>query len=287
MYYDITDVDELYHYGLPRRSGRYPYGSGDRPFQSVSKKSYKRALRGFERSDDFTKERIIKKGTSMYRVIPSENEKKTGSKYVTYLDVDRDLYKSGYIADRERTSTVYEKKMELTEDIKIPSRSFVRKTVSDIANEKPEMMQDCIKNYVKTMEHMGDNITKEGLEYIESRANDILNTPMDSSTADETMFGACMFTLGYSQDMKKEIISRLEKQGYNAMVDEYGVGSLTGTIEGVDPLIVFNSSKTLKNVESNPISFDDEWDARERYEKWWINANSGTDKPRKKSWIVK
>lgn len=25
---------ELYHYGVKRRSGRYPYGSGDRPFQS-------------------------------------------------------------------------------------------------------------------------------------------------------------------------------------------------------------------------------------------------------------
>lgn len=25
---------ELYHYGKPRRSGRYPWGSGDRPYQS-------------------------------------------------------------------------------------------------------------------------------------------------------------------------------------------------------------------------------------------------------------
>lgn len=26
--------NELYHYGMPRRSGRYPWGSGERPFQS-------------------------------------------------------------------------------------------------------------------------------------------------------------------------------------------------------------------------------------------------------------
>ena len=26
-------VDELYHYGMPRRSGRYPWGSGDDPYQ--------------------------------------------------------------------------------------------------------------------------------------------------------------------------------------------------------------------------------------------------------------
>lgn len=26
---------ELYHYGIKRRSGRYPYGSGERPYQST------------------------------------------------------------------------------------------------------------------------------------------------------------------------------------------------------------------------------------------------------------
>lgn len=32
MYYIIRD-DELMHYGMPRRSGRYPWGSGDNPYQ--------------------------------------------------------------------------------------------------------------------------------------------------------------------------------------------------------------------------------------------------------------
>lgn len=34
-YYGISQYldDELLHYGMPRRSGRYPYGSGDNPFQ--------------------------------------------------------------------------------------------------------------------------------------------------------------------------------------------------------------------------------------------------------------
>ena len=29
----IVNEDELYHYGTPRKSGRYPWGSGDQPFQ--------------------------------------------------------------------------------------------------------------------------------------------------------------------------------------------------------------------------------------------------------------
>lgn len=28
---------ELYHYGMPRRSGRYPYGSGDDPYQRITR----------------------------------------------------------------------------------------------------------------------------------------------------------------------------------------------------------------------------------------------------------
>lgn len=34
MYY-IDEDDELLHYGMPRRSGRYPWGSGEDPFQSA------------------------------------------------------------------------------------------------------------------------------------------------------------------------------------------------------------------------------------------------------------
>ena len=29
----MTDEEYLEHYGIPRRSGRYPYGSGDDPYQ--------------------------------------------------------------------------------------------------------------------------------------------------------------------------------------------------------------------------------------------------------------
>lgn len=33
MYKDKPPIDELIHYGMPRRSGRYPWGSGDSPYQ--------------------------------------------------------------------------------------------------------------------------------------------------------------------------------------------------------------------------------------------------------------
>ena len=33
MYVDKPPIDELMHYGMPRRSGRYPWGSGENPYQ--------------------------------------------------------------------------------------------------------------------------------------------------------------------------------------------------------------------------------------------------------------
>lgn len=36
--YGSMGADELYHYGIPRKSGRYPYGSGKEPYQDNPKK---------------------------------------------------------------------------------------------------------------------------------------------------------------------------------------------------------------------------------------------------------
>lgn len=38
MYKYPTRSNEIYHYGIKRRSGRYPYGSGKRPYQDREKK---------------------------------------------------------------------------------------------------------------------------------------------------------------------------------------------------------------------------------------------------------
>ena len=79
-------MDELYHYGIPRRSGRYKWGSGERPFQSgggpkapkkksnrqykkeqrAAAKEYKRQMEALEakRKHDADKERVLKSGSA-------------------------------------------------------------------------------------------------------------------------------------------------------------------------------------------------------------------------------
>ena len=32
----LSYPDELYHFGIPRKSGRYPWGSGERPYHGLS-----------------------------------------------------------------------------------------------------------------------------------------------------------------------------------------------------------------------------------------------------------
>ena len=79
-------MSELYHYGIPRRSGRYKWGSGDRPFQSSggvasgpkkkSNRQYKKEQRAAakerkrqleeaeeKRKHDADKARVLREGT--------------------------------------------------------------------------------------------------------------------------------------------------------------------------------------------------------------------------------
>ena len=43
-----TDSKELYHYGTPRHSGRYPWGSGENPYQGdMDFKAHYNSLKNF------------------------------------------------------------------------------------------------------------------------------------------------------------------------------------------------------------------------------------------------
>lgn len=44
-------MNEIYHYGIKRRSGRYPWGSGDRPFQSTESSHDKSQIKSISKND--------------------------------------------------------------------------------------------------------------------------------------------------------------------------------------------------------------------------------------------
>ncbi len=64
---EIKYSNELYHFGIPRRSGRYPWGSGERPYQSAGGRSSDRVRRKEEKTRkrfDKLDKRISKKQAS-------------------------------------------------------------------------------------------------------------------------------------------------------------------------------------------------------------------------------
>lgn len=278
--------DELYHYGMPRRSGRYPYGSGERPFQrEINRQEYHNALKGKERSIAFDKERTIKKGSNVYRTTSDQNENISGPTYVTYLDTDRDLYRGGYIKDRDSSSKVYEKEMVLLEDLRIPSKEHVKDIISKVATKNKKLIDEAVKSYLDILipegswdriEFSYDGLTGEQSKavwdrYVKTVLEQVKNKPLNESYMLFTV------SLGKADKLKKAVINELEKEGYNAMTDEAGVRGL-GMAEGIDPLIIFNADKMMKTEKISEVSKFEEKTAKRKYSNWRSKAQESNSK---------
>ena len=72
---------------------------------------------------------------------------------------------------------------------------------------------------------------------------------------------------------KNKVISELKKKGYNAMVDEAGVGTNKTGREGVDPLIIFEGEKYLLKNKTKKVSSLTQKYATNKYMDWFTNTN--------------
>lgn len=266
---------ELYHYGVSvkdgspgRGSGRYPYGSGDRPFQDklITKRQISIAEKGKDRSQ-FIDAHKIPKGTKMYRTTV-DLEDADGPIYVTYLPSDRDYYRSTYASteisqrSENKNKNIYENVYVLKNDLKIPSRSDLTtakekilknpETYYKIVNEYIRQKMDEVK-YAKISDFTPEEI-KKYKDYVQT-----VSWYLNRSTVDDRRW--MMDNLTTSKIFQKELSKELSKDGYNAIIDEHGVGSPSagGRREGVSPLIIFNSND-LKKQSSSTI-----WDSGKSY----------------------
>jgi len=122
---------ELYHYGMPRRSGRYPWGSGDN---------------GYQHNEDFVArvERLKKEGWTP----TSENIKKEFGEHVTLKDYRAEVAWANY----ERRVLQIEKIRALRDD-GITNRSEIARrlginesTVRSLENERSDAKMREVKN---------------------------------------------------------------------------------------------------------------------------------------------
>lgn len=98
----------------------------------------------------------ISKGTTMYRTTANAGESMFGSKYVTYLPPDRDLYRGGYSnkirenAGKGPNAKVYEKQYMLKEDLNIPSRKTLQSAYSSVMSNE-NMRKKALTGFFESM----------------------------------------------------------------------------------------------------------------------------------------
>ena len=234
------------------------------------------------RRDKYLKKHTIPKGTKIYRVTTDKNESIQGNKYVTYLPPDRDLYRGSYANGirkqygKNKNAPLYENTYTLKEDLNIPSRKEYKKVLNELL-DKHNMKHkiEFLKVQLHGLSYKDADISKlseESKKYAES----FIEQNKDLNVNDPRLFHQ-VINYGVMKDktFKDEIIQELKKKGYNAMVDEASVGGkeLGFDREGVDPLIIFEGNDSLTKNETRNISYKEQYDAIERYAKWYGVAN--------------
>lgn len=217
--------NELYHYGIKRRSGRYPWGSGDRPFQSggivrLKDKPYKgdvreaikRATRHNPpgrvykrkpmdlRTDDIT----LNKGTKLSRLSLSKNEHvRDARKYVSIgKDTEKtwnDMFEKEYALQGYRY--LYKNLYTSLKDIKVSSAHTNEQKFWDWLNMNP----------VEKIPNISNAVSKWQKEFGISPTGDIARDYFRQ--------------IGTLSDLNDDFFKFMKDNGYDAIADNYGMES--------------------------------------------------------------
>lgn len=133
---------------------------------------------------------------------------------------------------------------------------------------------DELENYfIIKDKQMPDNYDKAHREAVKGTIDKFVsrykNQPIDS------LFRDTVDSFGVSESNRTAVINELKKRGYNAMVDEAGVGGNTvwHPREGVEPLIIFDGDVSLKRTKTKKIGNKTMLRAHRRYVDWYEKAN--------------
>lgn len=262
---------------------------------------------GVRRTPEQLGHRKIKAGTKMYRATANASESTSGNKYVTYLPPDRDMYRGTFANGirkyygKNSDSPLYEKEYTLKKDLNIPSRQTLQSVINKVRSEDKsgkvatELGKAYIKNYAGDSWSVYENILQE--RYEKGKSTDI--------TADEykkelkayqvregkkfaerlkdmdwyDYYKYMTDSFGPSSYNREKVISELKKMGYNAMVDEAGVGGgeqegRKRVREGVDPLIIFDGDDVLEERQTRTVTKAEQDRADRKHKQWYSVANS-------------
>ena len=166
----------------------------------------------------------------------------------------------------------------MNSELKIPSRQKQQTVINDIIKKNDKYIQESVKSWIDQAIPKNTWSRYEIESDYDGGIKGFINDTVKqwrNNTSSQLAYSVSQ-SLGLAPNVKKEIISELKKQGYNAMTDEASVGGQNGwKKEGYDPLIIFDSSILTKTGVSK-ISSKDEKRSKNRYINWQnkINADS-------------
>lgn len=256
----IIHNGELYHWGVKgMKWGIRRYQNKD---GSLTELGRKHLAENRIRTEDNLVEKIIPKGTKMYRATPYEKDgQPSGPTYVTYLDVDRDMYKSGTIVNTYTDkqigdNSVYEHEFQLKTDIRIPSLKTTREVEQKIVSNNKSRLVEIGKAVVESgmmtdmgytkkdmlaMSNIADELAKTTSENKRTAIRERLVKKYGNEIGDFYYEGARYIhdgmrfintidyttienSLGRAHNVRSDIIKELKKMGYNAMYDNASIG---------------------------------------------------------------
>ena len=247
----------LSHYGIKRKSGRYPWGSGKRPHQHESVKT------GIIKKDGYE---ILEKGTKLGSVaggywgpegysrdLPTNidsNKYKDRPAWNYFYDAedkwDSKVYKGPfvkYLVTGRGMNIIREHEYEVLSDIKMPSRETRIKEFENLLNDKKYKKDgiDVLKQYQKMLVKYGIGNKEEQRQYKNFNPKKI-KTKEDLEVA-YSIFNHAMeskdrwkFTKAYGDKMSEK---------YDAMVDDNNKGVYNNA---KNPVIIFKAEKLIKDI---------------------------------------
>lgn len=260
--------DYIIHYGVKRRSGRYPWGSGNRPYQSLSPMEQKGVRKKQELAEEVLGRKLttgqaktknqddnrpiqMKKGESVQHITGIDFGKvRSGQLYVTATDYDNALYES-FLSMNLLKKGWNPAKVALTlkEDLNVPTSSKQKQVFSDMLKTDRKTVLSDIRDWLKS----------------KGKDAKILN---DAQNDSEALYDLFMNSVEKPSNSQSNFYKRLRAEGYNGVLDDHDI---TGSwMQGRKPIILMDALNTVGDIKITDISKQDMIESLNK----WLKMNS-------------
>lgn len=172
---------DLYHFGIKRRSGRYPFGSGDRPFQSISGHSKKRIAKAVKKN--------IKEAAKEKAAAQKETDKQIAKKVSE---------------EYEREEAIKRNRLKTKRNVRSLSNDELKKSIERLRDEKT--LKDLIDEDTHPKTKMAKEITRDAIKTVgkEVLTGSLRYVTKQSMKSEEMTLSGLADTIWPKKDKKKD-----------------------------------------------------------------------------------